>query len=259
MPFLLSLAALALMPAQAQPVFRDATTELGLALGGDGACWVDIDQDRDPDLCAGGAVWRNEGGRSFVKVADVGAVVAADFDNDGFPDLYSWNQRTLWKNMGGKSFEAFALPEMAASVSRGACWGDIDGDGFVDLYVGGYEDWEKQITYPSFLLRNLKGKGFEVVWTKADFRTRGVTACDFDRDGDIDVYVSNYRLQPNNLMVNEGGKLSDRAAEYGVVATSAGFDGGHSIGAAWGDFDNDGNIDSWIRRRPLDRSGMGGF
>jgi hypothetical protein len=78
----------------------------------------------------------------------------------------------------------------------------------------------------------------------ARFRARGVTACDFDEDGDLDIYVSNYRLQPNLLWLNRGsGEFQDVAADRNAVATSPGFAGGHSIGAAWGDFDNDGRFD----------------
>jgi len=122
--------------------------------------------------------------------------------------------------------------------------GDFNGDGFVDLYIGGYEDWDAGITYPNMILMNDKGRGFVLSWSETRYRARGVTACDFDQDGDLDVYVSNYRLQPNVLWLNDGtGKFRDVAADNNAVATSAGFDGGHSIGACWGDFDNDGDMD----------------
>lgn len=226
------------------PTFRDRTPDLGLALNNDAACWVDIDGDGWTDLCAGGVVWKNQAGKKFAKIADVGQVVAADFDNDGYVDLFSWSQLKLYRNEAGKSFTAFKLPDLLKSVSRGACWGDFNNDGFADLYIGGYEDWNAGITYPSFVLMNEGGRGFRIAWTEAKFRSRGITACDFDRDGDPDVYVSNYRLQPNLLWLNDGtGKFKESAGEYNVVATSPGFAGGHSIGAAWGDFDSDGQID----------------
>ena len=224
--------------------FADRTSAVGLTLAGDGVCWVDLDRDGWVDLCASGVAWRNVKGKKFEKMADVGAVVAADFDNDGYPDLFSWSSMTLWKNEKGRSFSRFSLPELPKTVSRGACWGDFDGDGFADLYVGGYEDWNAGITYPSLRLKNVGGKSFSLAWSASQFRSRGVTACDFDRDGDLDVYVSNYRLQPNNLWLNDGkGCFQDVASERGALGTSAGFGGGHSIGAAWGDFDGDGEID----------------
>jgi hypothetical protein len=233
--------------AGAQPVnvFVDRTAERGLELANQQACWADLDNDGWTDLCAGGALWRNEAGKAFTKTADgVGAAVAADFDNDGFADLFSWSGLRLYRNNGGESLTPVDLPELPPCVSQGACWGDFDGDGFVDLYVGGYEDWDKGITYPDMILMNDKGRGFRLAWSEARYRARGVTGCDFDEDGDLDVYVSNYRLQPNILWLNDGsGTFADVAAAYNATATSPGFDGGHSIGAAWGDFDNDGRMD----------------
>jgi enediyne biosynthesis protein E4 len=234
----------ALLIAVAGPYsFLDKTSALGLSIPGDAACWVDIDNDGYTDLIAG-AVWKNNQGKSFTKMQDVGSVVAADFDNDGFVDLFSWSQVKLYRNNKGKSFEPLDLPTHPDTVSHGACWGDFNKDGLVDLYVGGYEDWGKQITYPTLFFVNNQGKSFTLAWHEAAYRTRGVTACDFDRDGDLDIYASNYRLQPNLLRVNDGaGKFKNRAAEYNVVATSGEFKGGHSIGACWGDFDEDGQID----------------
>jgi hypothetical protein len=137
-----------------------------------------------------------------------------------------------------------AMPELPPTVSLAACWGDFNGDRFPDLFVGGFEDWDRNITYPTLLLLNQEGKTFKISRSAAQFRTRGVTACDFDRDGDTDIYLSNYRLQPNELLINDGtGNLVDQASSYGVVATSRGFLGGHSIGACWGDFDGDGQFD----------------
>ena len=228
----------------AQPQFQDKTAALGLALGTDQACWVDLDNDGFTDLCASGTAWRNERGQKFTKIAEVGLVVAADFDNDGFADLFSWNQLKLWHNEQGKGFKEAPLPTLPACVSRGACWGDFNGDGFVDIFVGGYEDWDKNITYPSLLLLNQKGKGFTLAWNDNKYRARGVTACDYDRSGSLDLYVSNYRLQPNRLWRNDGAAhFIDIAPDVQALATTPSFEGGHSIGASWADFDNDGHFD----------------
>lgn len=235
--------AAALLLFASSPVFLDRTQALGLAIGGDGACWADFDGDGWPDLCAGGAAWRNEKGVRFAKIADTGPSVAADFDNDGKVDLFSWSPPRLWRNTGD-GFEQSPLPELPKTVSRGACWGDFNGDGFVDLYMGGYEGSNPGVTYPDVLLLNRGGKAFEAAWTDATGRARGVTACDFDRNGTLDVYVSNYRLMPNRLWLNDGrGAFLDAAPARNAIATSEGFGGGHSIGACWADFDNDGQFD----------------
>ncbi|MBV6458308.1 MAG: hypothetical protein HONBIEJF_01435 [Fimbriimonadaceae bacterium] len=225
--------------------FTNITAELKIQLANDAACWVDVDADGWTDLVCGGVVWRSEQGKSFERLTEgLGSVVAADYDNDGYPDLFSYSRQKLYRNLKGKKFEAVQLPDLPATVSRGACWADLDADAFVDLFVGGFEDWERQITYPSFILKNQSGKSFQLVWQESKYRTRGVTACDFDRDGLAEVYVSNYRLQPNQLWNrSKAGVMRDLAPDRNAVATSEGFSGGHSIGAAWGDFDGDGEID----------------
>ena len=119
-------------------VFENGSEKLGLS-GGNEACWFDLDNDGWVDICAGGKVYRNEAGKGFKEIATTGACVAADFDNDGFADLYSWNGRKIFRNEGGKGFEAIEIPELPKGSSLGACWGDFDNDGFVDVYAGGYE------------------------------------------------------------------------------------------------------------------------
>lgn len=123
-----------------------------------------------------------------------------------FLDLFSWaGEGKLFRNQEGKGFENVgeASPKLPTTVSLGATWGDFDGDGFVDLYVGGYEAWPSK-EYPDVMLLNEKGERFVEHWRQDRIRAREITAADFDEDGDLDVYVSNYRLQPNSVQLRLG-------------------------------------------------------
>ena len=97
------------------------------------------------------------------------------------------------------------------------------------------------------LIRNKGNATFEQAWTTPVTQpARGVSTCDFDEDGDADIYVSNYRLEPNLLWRNEGKAHEGQGAlQFSNVATAYGATGGraHTIGSAWGDLDNDGHID----------------
>ncbi|MFG0260071.1 MAG: FG-GAP repeat domain-containing protein, partial [Phycisphaerales bacterium JB041] len=234
---------LASAPAGIAQPFTDHSDALGLALGGSAAAWGDVNQDGWPDLYCAGKVWLNQGGESFTGINAAGSGVIADIDNDGLPDLVSFAPIAVLRNINGERFEPIELPALPKTLSRGVAVGDYDNNGFADLYFGGYEVWEPT-TYPDLLLMNEGGRGFTLAAEFPEHRARGVTACDFDEDHDLDIYVSNYRLMPNVLRRSDGdGAFENAAPALNAVATSDGFGGGHSIGACWGDFDGDGHFD----------------
>lgn len=243
------------LPPDAGPVkpFVDVTETVGLK-GNNGGCaaWADFDNDGWVDVCIGGEVWRNEGGKKFTRFARVagGPAVWGDFDNDGYPDLFSWDGGGhLYRNLRGKGFELVkdAIPKLPTKISMAAAWGDFNGDGYLDLYVGGYEVWPAE-EFADVLLLNDKGKRFVEAWRqKTVYRARGVTAADLDEDGHLDVFVSNYRLQPNLLWKNDGkGNLTDVAKERGAAGNLKLGCYGHTIGSAVGDLDNDGHLDLFV-------------
>ena len=219
------------------------------SLGGGQAAWVDFNQDGWVDVVAGSTLYKNNNGslQSFSDGFTEG--IWSDYDNDGWPDFFGYNG-SLKHNNGGKSFsdESHKLPPMPEPRAiRGAVFGDFNGDSFVDLYVGNYESWPNAY-YHDFVMMNNAGQSFDLTWTQGidavitggrPRPARGVTAADFDEDSDLDVYVSNYRLEPNALWQNDGqGNFSDVAVSHGATA---GY--GHTIGSAIGDFDNDGHLD----------------
>ena len=192
------------------------------------------------ELAVAFADWNNDG---QVEV-DSGKNIFADYDNDGDLDKFHYKSGgRLQRNEGNGVFRDVSnlLPSgIPSTVSNGAVWGDFNGDSFVDIYIGGYEIWESQEEYPDALLMNKDGMSFELHWVQSSIRrARGISTADFDEDGDLDIYASNYRLQPNGLWVNDGkGNITDQAAAYGATGNS-----GHTIGSAWGDMDNDGHLD----------------
>ena len=244
--------------------FADRSAQLGLGLGGwSCAAWGDYNRDGDVDLCVNGVLWRNNNGDSFTEVqADLGAWITAgifgDCDDDGNLDWLSLANRVVYLNTGGgfNTGSPVSLPTFTGSsdVSLGASWSDYDRDGDLDLYISGHTE-DGSSTYPDRIFKNTNGS-FSVVWTQSPpYRGRGVAACDFDEDGDMDTYVSDYNLYPNLLWLNEGGggftdpctDPCDVAAAYGVAGNPGGtYPNGHTIGSAWGDIDNDGHFDLFI-------------
>ena len=230
--------------------FENVTEQVGLTgLTTYQGTWVDYNNDGFVDIYAIDQLWRNEGGKRFVRVKDAavrGAGIWGDFDNDGFADLFCWQGPVrLFRNVEGRKFLDVSdrMPALPMKQSRGAVWADLNGDGFLDLYVGGYE----RPSYQPDAIYMSDGKGgFTLAWktTGKPQPARGVTAADYDEDGDVDVYVSNYRLAPNFLLQNDGqGKLTDVAAKAGVAGDGGLGAWGHTIGSTWGDLDNDGHID----------------
>ncbi len=256
-----------------QAGFRDASQQWEFSSGGK-AAFVDYNNDGWIDLYAGGKLFRNEGGKRFA-VADKagvpgGEVIWGDYDNDGHVDLFQFTGAgSLHRNKGDGTFEKVPFPALPTINSRGAVWIDINNDGWLDLYVGGYEIWQ-QAVHPDAIYLNQGDGTFKEHWRSPDnahFSARGVTAADFNEDGFMDVYVSNYRLQPNFLWKNDGkGTFKEVAAEVGahgipdaVITYTGGIRYpicGHTIGSAVGDLDDDGHIDIFVGNFSHPRAGQ---
>ena len=134
------------------------------------------------------------------------------------------------------------LPEDTGS---GLAWGDCDGDGDFDLYVVAFssEDVSNAASH-SRLYRNDSGRVVDIADAAGVANTQacgmGASWADYDDDGDADLLVTNYGA-PNRLYRNRGnGVFDDVAAEAGVAESQ------WSTGAAWGDYDRDGNLDLYI-------------
>jgi len=235
--------------------FTNVTSSVIPGMDGRKVAWGDFDNDGFVDLHAGGYAWRNNGGVNFTRMATVMSRdgIWGNYNNDGFLDFFVYaTAPRLYRGNGGTGFTEANLPSLPTIDPMGASWGDYNNDSFLDLYVGGYQGSQGEYR-PDVRLRNNQGLSFTRTWTQSNDAVvtpnrprpgRGITSADFDSDGDLDVYVSNYRLEPNQLWVNDGqGDFDEQATARGVAGTRSSGVWGHSIGATWGDFDNDGEID----------------
>src|SRR5687768_9918882 len=84
--------------------------------------------------------------------------------------------------------EAGLFPSLEGIMGHGAAWGDIDGDGWIDLYVGTFN---YAASRPNVLLRNEKGKfkRDDQETVRLSQRATGMVLADLDNDGDLDLYV----------------------------------------------------------------------
>lgn len=128
--------------------------------------------------------------------------------------------------------------------SPSASWVDVDGDGDEDLHVlNGYGSLEEEpVPQPDILYLNDGTGGFTSVPDHplvADPTFSGsATWADYDRDGDLDVFVANQRGADNRLFRNDGAGGFVRVLEGPAVT-----DGGRSFSAVWVDIDGDGWLD----------------
>lgn len=264
--------------------FTNVSSESGLSgIRGNFFSWGDYDNDGHQDLLIDGKrLFRNGGppAYGFVEVTDeagisapVNSGVFGDYDNDGWTDIFCGGGRSsndhpehpdiLWQNNGDGTFDdvtmsAGGLSDTFPTVSAG--WGDMNRDGYLDLYMVNYENGTYQ-GYSDFFWMNdgdgtFTNRTVESGMDEGDhpYQGRGVSWGDFDNDGWQDLYVSNYRIMRNYLYRNEmGSKMTEVAAIKGVEGhgndhpvTREGPYYGHSLGSAWGDLDNDGNLDLWV-------------
>jgi len=260
----------------AVPLFADVTTRQGLpAVGAQFVNWLDIDADLCPDLLVDGCrLFRNSGPPEFQFVevtqttglagAKPTSAVCVDLDNDGHVDIVTTDGH-FWRNLDGRRFVDVAVdtgfrPHAKAGVL--GC-GDVNGDGFADLYVGMKEDWNdgKPTYYPHQLWLNDGGTRFREVGAEAGIAkstyARTVLFSDVNGDGRQDIFVANYRLQANLLWLNLGDvRFREAAVKFGVAGRyepnryydrvlqrHSGPQRGHTIGACWGDLNNDGQLD----------------
>jgi hypothetical protein len=183
------------------------------------------------------------------EIGRSGGAVIEDFDGDGALDIFVSStdvcaSARLYRGIGGGRFEertaVAGLREQLGGIN--ATHTDYNNDGRLDLFVmrGGWE-----YAMRNSLLRNDGGAVFTDVTGPAGLssalhRTHSAAWADFDNDGWLDVFVAHEETPAALFRNNRDGTFADVAAQAGVRRAA------FSKGAAWGDYDNDGDADLYV-------------
>jgi hypothetical protein len=238
-----------------------------------GIAWGDYDNDGDPDLVVANSVnqlqmlYRNDSDGDFFQVqqdpivqsgGDSEGVFWADYDNDGDLDLLLTNQfdapLRLFRNDGPARAEeegSAGFSQVAAGdlgddrlgSANGACWGDFDNDGNLDVFVVHRDGLNNE------LYRNLGDGSFRretdgpAVSSGGDARTCAVG--DVDGDRDLDLYVGNFiddgTKATNFFYLNNGDGTFEAVTDSPLVD-----DRQATYGASFADADEDGDLDLFL-------------
>ena len=260
-----------------------------------GAAWLDYDNDSYLDLYVGNflgfdpdykyfyapdgfpgpmaydaqkdVLYHNNGDGTFEDVTDKMGITdvdgramgvgAADYDDDGWVDIYVANDHTLnylWHNEGGKRFvdrgtmSGTAFSQAGeATVSMSVDYADYNNDGYIDLFVSDdtycslYESMGNGLFIDKGIASNISMAAAQFVGWSSSFT-------DFDNDGDVDIFKTNGALkhlygQEDQMFQNEGnGKFRDISLDLGEYFHRELV----GRGACIGDYENDGDLDIFI-------------
>jgi hypothetical protein len=240
---------------------------------GGGVSAADFDGDGRLDLffCQGGLIegeeskadtpcrwYRNQGEMQFqeMPVGSNGPGYAmgawpADFDEDGKVDLFvtGWRGWKLYRNKGGWQFEDVSsqLGNEIMKWSTAAVWADFNGDRHLDLYVGGYIDYDPSrapyCSAPDGARDYCGPEDFEAVPDRLYYgdgrghfkdvtqsaglfdrtgRALGAIASDFNQDGLLDLFIANDGTANKYFIQNQNSIFQDQATESGLAFTGSG-------------------------------------
>lgn len=220
------------------------------------AIWLDFNADGLIDfvtssLSGNTVLYLNKGNCQFEAASgfdpfNVGSLpVAGDFNNDGLQDIFVGIDNTiktnrLYKNITGSNIQDITFNATISDFRKcvSAAWGDMDNNGFLDLYIGNIGSNRNVFFY------NKGNSTFEDRTVSAGISdagdARNCTWQDVNNDGWIDLFTTNHTAT-NKLYINNGNStFTNKAPESNISGPADGF------GVSWGDFDKDGDLDVLI-------------
>jgi VCBS repeat protein/ASPIC/UnbV protein len=260
--------------------FRDMTDAAHLSdqLGGLNMTATDYNNDGFIDLFVMRGGWefpmrnsllRNNGDGTFTDVTKESGLSSAlyrthsaawaDFDNDGWVDVFVGHEEapsSLFKNMGNGTFKDVTKEAGVGrtAFTKGAAWGDYDNDGYPDLYVSNYVG-------ENFLYHNERNGTFteraKTLGVEKPIMSFPTWFFDYDNDGWLDLFVADF--VPSVTEVVRGFLKMPRQAETMKLYHNNGKGGFEDVtaamkldrvvptmGANFGDIDNDGYLDIYL-------------
>ncbi len=227
--------------------FQDVTDKAGLRGGGfsAGAAWADYDRDGDLDVFVARYVFID-----LHNLPEFGSSPSCSYRGIRVqcgPRGLPGETDLLYRNNGDGTFEEVSHKAGVGDVKKyyglGPIWGDYDNDGWLDLFVA-------NDSTPNYLYHNNRNGtftdvGFEQGVSYGESGTEqgsmGVTWGDFNLDGKLDLFVTNFENEPNALYRNLGSKgFVDTTLASKIGQPSLPYVG---WGTSFVDFDNDGWLD----------------
>jgi len=215
--------------------------------------------------------WPSQNILNYIYFYNGAGVTIADLNNDSLPDLlFGANQKSpqLYINKGGLKFSQAPLPPIAHGWNNGISVGDVNGDGWLDLYMARIaSDSVPQVHNALFVHQGLDEKSQPIYKEQSqdyglDFRGLSTHSSflDYDLDGDLDLFLLNHSVNPNMNYGNgskrqrpdsiSGDRLYENVDGFFVdVSAKAGiFQGGigYGLGLSISDYNNDGYPDIYV-------------
>ncbi|HFE64883.1 MAG TPA: hypothetical protein ENK14_10795, partial [Caldithrix sp.] len=213
--------------------------------------WGDYDNDGDLDILLTGddgsipisRIYRNNGGNSFTNVVSLigvnnSAAAWGDYDNDSDLDILltgytiTGNKISrIYRNDGGNSFTN--VVSLTGVYFSAVAWGDYDNDGDLDILLTG----NAGSSPISHIYRNDGSDSFTHVVSLTGVKSGSVAWGDYDNDGDLDIVLTGWSGSSDITYIYRNNGSDSFAHAFTLI----GVGGGSSV--AWGDYDNDGDLD----------------